>query len=309
MSSTNKTAKLGLSQFLGTDKPAWLGDYNSDMQKIDDGFANLEQGGQSSAADIAALQQKDVELEQNITDVNDRVDTVSADLITVGNRTTVLEGNYDTIHHELVLTKELVDNHSELIDENSDKLSHTSSTYFYINVTSGDDETADGSSAKPFKTLKGLVNKYPNISTYRIDVTGDLIVDIANLYGNVVFYGASGNVICNNKFGVYGYLHLSGCKMTINSGAEVTVFGGLDIRLKGSIEINGKIILYAYMHTTNTIQFSGTGEISAISSIISFDTENIQINVKVTLNGSVMLYPASTTFASIDDKKGTIKVY
>lgn len=35
MASTNKTANYELSQFLGSDKPAWLGDYNTDMSKID----------------------------------------------------------------------------------------------------------------------------------------------------------------------------------------------------------------------------------------------------------------------------------
>ena len=35
MSSTNKTTNYELSQFLGTDKPAWLSDYNTDMGKID----------------------------------------------------------------------------------------------------------------------------------------------------------------------------------------------------------------------------------------------------------------------------------
>lgn len=38
MSSTNKTTNYELSQFLGTDKPAWLTDYNSDMSKIDGGI-------------------------------------------------------------------------------------------------------------------------------------------------------------------------------------------------------------------------------------------------------------------------------
>ena len=38
MSSTNKTTNYELSQFIGTDKPAWLGDYNSDMSKIDAGI-------------------------------------------------------------------------------------------------------------------------------------------------------------------------------------------------------------------------------------------------------------------------------
>ena len=35
MASTNKTSNYELSQFLGTDKPAWLSDYNQDMNKID----------------------------------------------------------------------------------------------------------------------------------------------------------------------------------------------------------------------------------------------------------------------------------
>lgn len=35
MSSTNKTTNYELSQFIGTDKPTYLGDYNGDMLKID----------------------------------------------------------------------------------------------------------------------------------------------------------------------------------------------------------------------------------------------------------------------------------
>lgn len=35
MASTNKTTVLNLSQFVGSDIPGWLTDYNSDMSKID----------------------------------------------------------------------------------------------------------------------------------------------------------------------------------------------------------------------------------------------------------------------------------
>lgn len=35
MASTNKTTNYELSQFIGTDKPTFLGDYNGDMAKID----------------------------------------------------------------------------------------------------------------------------------------------------------------------------------------------------------------------------------------------------------------------------------
>ena len=42
MSSTNQTTHYELSQFLGTDKPAWLTDYNSDMSKIDAGVYSAQ---------------------------------------------------------------------------------------------------------------------------------------------------------------------------------------------------------------------------------------------------------------------------
>lgn len=38
MSSTNKTTYYKLSQYIGTDKPTYLGDYNADMTKIDAGI-------------------------------------------------------------------------------------------------------------------------------------------------------------------------------------------------------------------------------------------------------------------------------
>lgn len=47
MTATNKTENYELSQFVGTDRPTWLGDYNSDMSKID---AQLKQ----NADDIAS---------------------------------------------------------------------------------------------------------------------------------------------------------------------------------------------------------------------------------------------------------------
>ena len=47
MASTNKTENYDLSQFVGTDHPTWLVDYNGDMTKID---AQLKQ----NADDIAS---------------------------------------------------------------------------------------------------------------------------------------------------------------------------------------------------------------------------------------------------------------
>lgn len=50
MSSTNKTTNLELSQFLGSDSPKWLTDYNADMEKIDAGYQTVK--AQADATDL-----------------------------------------------------------------------------------------------------------------------------------------------------------------------------------------------------------------------------------------------------------------
>lgn len=50
MASTNKTANYELSQFLGSDSPKWLTDYNSDMEKIDLAIAGVKT--QADATDL-----------------------------------------------------------------------------------------------------------------------------------------------------------------------------------------------------------------------------------------------------------------
>ena len=62
MTATNKTANYELSQFVGTDRPTWLGDYNGDMAKIDaqmkqnaDDIASAAAGGLTSVSHTADL--------------------------------------------------------------------------------------------------------------------------------------------------------------------------------------------------------------------------------------------------------------
>lgn len=50
MTATNHTKNYNLSQFAGTDRPTWLGDYNGDMAKID---ARLKQNADDIAASAA----------------------------------------------------------------------------------------------------------------------------------------------------------------------------------------------------------------------------------------------------------------
>lgn len=62
MTATNHTKNYNLSQFAGTDRPTWLGDYNGDMSKIDaqlkknaDNIAAASAGGLKTVAHTADL--------------------------------------------------------------------------------------------------------------------------------------------------------------------------------------------------------------------------------------------------------------
>ena len=84
MSSTNKTTYYKLNQYIGTDKPTFLGDYNADMSKIDAGIHSVQETATTakqtagSAETIAetALENtktnaKDIKnLQSNVADIN-----------------------------------------------------------------------------------------------------------------------------------------------------------------------------------------------------------------------------------------------
>lgn len=62
MTATNHTKNYNLSQFAGTDRPTWLGDYNGDMSKIDaqlkrnaDDIATASAGGLKTVSHTADL--------------------------------------------------------------------------------------------------------------------------------------------------------------------------------------------------------------------------------------------------------------
>ena len=76
MSSTNKTTNYELSQFIGTDKPAWLADYNSDMGKID-AQLKLNADGVTSASGSASSANTAIGTLANLT-TTDKTDLVHA---------------------------------------------------------------------------------------------------------------------------------------------------------------------------------------------------------------------------------------
>lgn len=93
MSSTNKTTNYELSQFIGTDKPAWLSDYNGDMGKIDAGIntaqttaTGADGKANANATAIGTLSSLTTEAKTNlVAAVNEVNTTAGTALNTAGN--------------------------------------------------------------------------------------------------------------------------------------------------------------------------------------------------------------------------------
>lgn len=111
MASTNKTTNYELSQFASTDKPAWLGDYNQDMVKIDTGMKDNATGitnlgttvaGHTSAiagntSDIATLQTSVGTNTSNIATLQSSVATNTSNIATNAGDIDVLETRVGTV--------------------------------------------------------------------------------------------------------------------------------------------------------------------------------------------------------------------
>ena len=81
MSSTDKTANYQLSQFVGTDIPSILNDYNGDMRKIDSAIKEASVAGGDNATAIAELQATTGRISTEIGGINATVNSLSGRVI------------------------------------------------------------------------------------------------------------------------------------------------------------------------------------------------------------------------------------
>lgn len=80
MSSTNKTTNYKLSQYIGTDKPTYLGDYNGDMLKIDNQMkVNADSASNATSAAGAAQAVAD-KASKDVKTLNDSMTANSEDI-------------------------------------------------------------------------------------------------------------------------------------------------------------------------------------------------------------------------------------
>lgn len=80
MSSTNKTTYYDLSQYIGTDKPTYLGDYNSDMSKIDAGIHDADNKATTASQNAGSAIARVSEVEKTVKSQTSAITTLQTDV-------------------------------------------------------------------------------------------------------------------------------------------------------------------------------------------------------------------------------------
>lgn len=103
MSSTNKTTYYDLSQYIGTDKPTYLQDYNGDMSKIDQAIHDVNAVATTATQSAGSAEAKAEQANTNVTALQGRVGAVEG---TVSN----LQDKDTTQDSEINNAKKLANN-------------------------------------------------------------------------------------------------------------------------------------------------------------------------------------------------------
>ncbi len=90
MSATNSTPTINLPLFIGTDKPAWLTDWNGSMNTIDGAIATLQTAESGTATALASLS-------QSVTALSGTVEQHTTAIQTVTTATATNTGSINTI--------------------------------------------------------------------------------------------------------------------------------------------------------------------------------------------------------------------
>lgn len=102
MSSSNKTTNYNLSQYISTDKPTYLGDYNGDMLKIDTQMKNNANSATEAIAQAGEANAKATTLEEKVKSVSKNVESLLNDVSTIKNNVSQNTSDIGSIQKQIL---------------------------------------------------------------------------------------------------------------------------------------------------------------------------------------------------------------
>ena len=229
MASTNHTANYSLSQFAQTDKPAWLGDYNQDMTKIDTAMKNNADAttslgttvsGHTTAisgltSDVASVQSDVSSLGSRVTAVETKNTEQDTAIATAQSTATTADGKADTnasnintqagqitsLGNDISLLQTDVSGLSTAESATSTKLDNFIASFTMSSIVS---KTRANYAVSSFSTLYG--------GDYPLTLAQNSVGSMFKLYGTVVMGNSSSSSVTLTKTAVTGLSGYYGMK-------------------------------------------------------------------------------------------------
>lgn len=151
MGSTNKTTNLQLPQWIGTDKPTFLGDMNDAFLKIDNGYSDIQDSATTAESQAGQALSKATNAENNVTEALETANTANTTADEAKRLATVASATANTASETANKAKE------DLVDVNNVISSLTN--WIQLGVTAGGQTTDETIIAKNNPTLK-MLNMY-----------------------------------------------------------------------------------------------------------------------------------------------------
>ena len=145
MASTNKTTHYELSQYVGTDKPTYLTDYNNDMSAIDTGIYNAQTKADSAYSAAGVADGKAVQAQGDATTALNSAGSANTNIGTMANlettdKTTLVEAINENVRN--------ISNFNLTSYENATNISVTNGTIESGGLSLKTAKNSDGSIAK-----------------------------------------------------------------------------------------------------------------------------------------------------------------
>ena len=229
MASTNKTTHYELSQYVGSDKPTYLTDYNNDMSAIDTGIYNAQTKADSA---YSTANTADGKADTAITNAGSAQTDASTALTRIGDL-----ANLDTTTKTSVVGA--INEVKQGVDDNTSRINNFNLTHFDtygkndITVTSGgtisNDSSItvayndDGSLAKIYGTIYSDGNATSNSLQFNIQTALRPTSSFSITNPGMVRRGSNPEVYrsCNLTIDTDGKVYLSA---TGNSGTPFALY-------------------------------------------------------------------------------------
>lgn len=129
MPSTNKTNPYEFSQFIGSDIPSWLSDYNSDMLKINNAIQEAKisaddamSSAGSASSDVTALSNTVTGLTENLNTTNQNVTKNTSDIASINSSVSNINQNIDSLNGKVNSNSESIGNLTTQVTNNTQSI-------------------------------------------------------------------------------------------------------------------------------------------------------------------------------------------